>query len=100
MFFDITKLCLLISCVQELFNIPLEERVFIFLFNEVDKSTAVEIIVCKTCVLNMQAGVSGGGSLPMHIDKFFEVETLDYHFFQYLFLFFIFFILFVSRTTV
>jgi hypothetical protein len=39
----------------------------------------------------MQAGVSGGGSLPMHIDKFFEVGTLDYHFFQYLFLLYSFF---------
>lgn len=24
----------------------------------------------------MQAGISGGGSLPVHVDKFFEVRTL------------------------
>lgn len=26
---------------------------------------------------NLQAGISGGGSLPMHVDKFFEVDV--YH---------------------
>jgi len=25
----------------------------------------------------LQAGISGGGSLPMHIDKFFEVKYSD-----------------------
>lgn len=30
----------------------------------------------KYCASNMQAGISGGGSLPMHIDKFFEVRDI------------------------
>lgn len=30
----------------------------------------------KYCAPNMQAAISGGGILPMHIDKFFEVRDI------------------------
>lgn len=37
-----------------------------------------EVITQKLPFIIVQAGISGGGSLPSHIDRFFEVCVLQY----------------------
>ena len=42
---------------------------------ECNLASLIPILKLLGFCYNLQAGISGGGSLPMHVDKFFEVEN-------------------------